>query len=289
MKSINKERLEKFLWGPENAPFSMRKQLTRIITFCRMLSGYRSKELQNISTTFNEMTDYIDHLEKEICETQRIAQQAQIQYLQAQMNPHFLFNVLTMIETRAAMNHDTEVQQMIHQLSKLYQGKIFRKNEYFIFLKEEMEIVEFYLSLQKERFGEKITYSVAYGDIAEGYETLMVPRLSIEPIVENAVCYGLLPKAENGYIKIKIQKEDQHLKICIEDDGVGFDTNLIVEKKADQNHTHVGLWNTNKMIHNLCGEDYGLQIESKIGKGTSVCIVLPIKYGEKDVESNGCG
>lgn len=284
-------------WGHKMAvyyvkPLETIEEKIRLVgkgNFNTKLSGYRSEELRNISTTFNEMTDYIDYLVKEVYETQLIAQQAQIQYLQAQINPHFLFNVLTMIETRAAMNHDKEVQQMIHQLSKLYQGKIFRKNKYFIFLKEEMEIVEFYLSLQTKRFGEKITYSVVYEAITEDYETLMVPRLSIEPIVENAVCYGLQPKAENGYIKIKIQKEKQCLKIYIEDDGVGFDTKLTVEKKEDQNHTHVGIWNTNKMIHNLCGEDYGLQIESEIGKGTTVCIILPIKYGEKDVENNGCG
>ena len=97
------------------------------------------------SVTFKEMTDYIDRLVKEVYETELIAQQAQIQYLQAQMNPHFLFNVLSMIEMRAAFNNDTEVQQMIYRLSKLYQGKIFRKNEHFIYLEEEMEIVDFYL------------------------------------------------------------------------------------------------------------------------------------------------
>lgn len=257
--------------------------------FNTKLSGYRSEELQNISRTFNEMTDYIEYLVKEVYETQLLAQQAQIRYLQTQMNPHFLSNVLTMIETRAAMNQDQEVQQMIHQLAKLYQGKIFRKDENFISLKEEMEIVEFYLSLQTKRFGEKITYSVVYENISNEHEALLVPRLSIEPIVENAVCHGLQPKAENGCIRIKILKEEHCLKIYIEDDGVGFDINLIAEKKESQNHTHVGLWNTNKMICNLCGEEYGLQIESEIGKGTTVWIVLPIKYGEEYVESNGCG
>ena len=78
------------------------------------------------------------------------------------------------------------------------------------------------------------------------------------------------------------------MKIYIEDDGAGFDPNSVVEKAEDKNHMHVGLWNTNKMIHNLCGEEYGLKIESEIGKGTTVCVTLPVKYGEKNVESNGC-
>ena len=116
----------------------------------------------------------------------------------------------------------------------------------------------------------------------------MVPRLSIEPIVENAVCHGLEPKDEKGHISINISKDKNVLKIQIDDNGVGFDSKKLVEKKEDKNHSHVGLWNTNKMIHNLCGEEYGLEITSEIGKGTKVCIRLPIRNGEKHVEGNDC-
>ena len=252
--------------------------------FDTKLSEYRVEELQNISDTFNEMTDYIDKLVKEVYETQLIAKQAQIQYLQAQMNPHFLFNVLSMIEMRAAVNKDMEVQQMIYELSKLYQGKIFRKDERFIYLEEEMEIVDFYLSLQNGRFGDKITYSISYEGDKEEYKKCMVPRLSIEPIVENAVCHGLEPKDKNGHISISISRKNEVLKITIEDNGVGFDTNLVVESREDKNHSHVGLWNTNKMIHNLCGDEYGLAVESQIGNGTKVSVILPIKCG-----GNLCG
>lgn len=252
--------------------------------FDTKLSEYRVEELQNISDTFNEMTDYIDKLVKEVYETQLIAKQAQIQYLQAQMNPHFLFNVLSMIEMRAAVNKDMEVQQMIYKLSKLYQGKIFRKDERFIYLEEEMEILDFYLSLQNGRFGDKITYSISYEGDKEEYKKCMVPRLSIEPIVENAVCHGLEPKDKNGHISISISRKNEVLKITIEDNGVGFDTNLVVESREDKNHSHVGLWNTNKMIHNLCGDEYGLAVESQIGNGTKVSVILPIKCG-----GNLCG
>ena len=257
--------------------------------FNTKLPSYPVEELKNISSTFNEMTDYINHLTKEVYETRLMAQQIQIQYLQAQTNPHFLYNVLTMIETRAAINQDREVQQMIHQLSGLYQGKIFRKDECFICLKEELEIVEFYLSLQEKRFGEKITYSIVYENENGLYENLMVPRLSIEPIVENAVYHGLQPKVENGHIKIKLLIQDELLKVYIEDDGVGFDSDSAMKKQEDRSRTHTGLWNTNKMIHTLCGEEYGLQIESERGIGTKVCVVLPVRYGESYVESNDCG
>ena len=256
--------------------------------FDTKLDEYRVEELQNISNTFNEMTDYIERLVKEVYETQLIAQQSQIQYLQAQMDPHFLFNVLSMIEMKAAMNQDKEVQEMLYKLSNIYQGKIFRKNEHFIHLEDEMEIVDFYLSLQNSRFGEKIEYSISYEGGKDKYQKLMVPRLSIEPIVENAVCHGLEPKDEKGHIWVNISQDNTTLKIHIEDNGVGFDSEKIVEKSEDKNHSHVGLWNTNKMIHNLCGMEYGLEIKSEIGKGTIVVVLLPVRNGEYYVESNDC-
>ncbi len=256
--------------------------------FDTKLDEYGVEELQNISNTFNEMTDYIERLVKEVYETQLIAKQSQIQYLQAQMNPHFLFNVLSMIEMKAAINQDKEVQNMLYKLSRLYQGKIFRKNEQFICLEEEMQIVDFYLSLQNSRFGEKIKYDISYQGEKEAYQNLQVPRLSIEPIVENAVCHGLEPKEEQGRIDVKVYQEGKILKIRIEDDGVGFDSDKLVENTQDRSHSHVGLWNTNKMIQNLCGTEYGLNITSKIGKGTVVLILLPVKGGEDNVEGNDC-
>ena len=257
--------------------------------FDTKLDEYGVEELQNISSTFNEMTDYIKRLVKEVYETQLIAQQSQIQYLQSQMDPHFLFNVLSMIEMKAAMNQDKEVQEMLYKLSNIYQGKIFRKNEHFIPLEDEMEIVDFYLSLQNSRFGEKIKYSISYDGGKEKYADLTVPRLSIEPIVENAVCHGLEPKEEKGHITVDVSRNKDTLKIHIEDNGVGFETEKLVEKNEDKNHSHVGLWNTNKMIHNLCGKEYGLEIKSEVGKGTTVTVLLPVRNGENYVEGNDCG
>ena len=254
--------------------------------FNTKLDEYRVEELKNISETFNEMTDHINKLIREVYENQLIAKQSHIQYLQAQMNPHFLFNVLSLIGMKAALNGDHEVQQLIYKLARLYQGKIFRKNEPVIYLLEEMEIADFYLSIQNSRFGDKITYSIHYEGGKEEYSNLMVPRLSIEPIVENAVCHGLEPKEGNGHISINISKEEEVLKIIINDDGIGFDTVAEKEKNDDRTHTHVGIWNTNKMIHNLYGEEFGLKISSVPGQGTRVEVTLPVRKGENYVESN---
>ncbi|MDD3337318.1 MAG: sensor histidine kinase [Lachnospiraceae bacterium] len=245
--------------------------------FQTKLETYDTEELNNISETFNDMTDKINQLITQVYENQLLAKQAQIQYLQAQINPHFMFNVLSMIRFKAVANQDEEVQKMIYMLSKLLQGKIFRKDEILIHLQEEMELVDFYLYLQSGRFGNKISYEINYG--ADDLEELMdfrVPRLSIEPIVENAVCHGLEPKEGDGHICVNISVSDA-LYIEVTDNGVGFNMEN-VEKQADkEDHSHMGIINTRKMIHNLCGEAYGITVSSKEKVGTTVIIRLPIE------------
>lgn len=244
--------------------------------FKTKLEDYRIEELKNISETFNDMTDYINKLIVEVYENQLIAKQSELQYVQAQMNPHFLYNVLSMIGMKAALNNDKEVQELIHKLSKLYQGKIFRKNEPVILLSEEMEIIDFYLSIQNSRFGDKITYSIEYEEGKEFYSNLSVPRLSIEPIVENAVCHGLEPKNGDGHISVNIGENAGNLMITVIDDGIGFDADAVEKESNYKGHTHVGLLNTDRMIKNLYGEEFGINIKSKSGVGTKVTITLPI-------------
>lgn len=244
--------------------------------FKTKLGEYRVEELKNISETFNDMTDYINRLIVEVYENQLIAKQSELQYVQAQMNPHFLYNVLSMIGMKAAINNDKDVQELIYKLSKLYQGKIFRKNEPVILLSEEMEIIDFYLSIQNSRFGDKITYSINYKGGKENYGNMSVPRLSIEPIVENAVCHGLEPKDGNGHISVNISKKTGVLRIIVADDGIGFDAEEVKKESKDKGHTQVGLLNTDKMIKNLYGEEYGIRLDSRRGIGTEVTIILPI-------------
>ena len=234
------------------------------------------------------MTAQINRLITEVYEAQLLSQQAQIKYLQAQMSPHFLFNVLSMIGTKAALNRDEEVHKMIGMLSRLLQGKVFRKNEIEITLAEEMEIVEFYLYLQNHRFGDKITYSIAYENETTDAASLLVPRLSIEPLVENAVAHGLEPKEGNGHICVTVSR-NAHLTVTITDDGVGFDTENVAHPEEDETHSHVGIMNTDRMIKNLYGNDFGVTVESAVGRGTTVTVRLPVKERiQTDVERDGC-
>lgn len=239
------------------------------------LGNYNIAEFQQISDAFNEMTQKMVHLIKEVYETQLLVKEARLKYLQAQINPHFMFNVLTMIAIRVKRHKDDELYHMVTSFAGLMQGKLFRKNEVEIPLEEEMKIVGFYLYLQGERFKDIITYDILWE--SEDLKKCFVPRLCIEPFVENAVIHGLEKKDSEGKIQITIsQSEADMLKIVVEDDGVGFDVSHI-DEKTDNKNPRVGIMNIQRLIHNLYGEKYGIQVNSEINKGTKVEVYLPVK------------
>lgn len=237
------------------------------------LDNYNIEEFQQISDSFNEMTVKIDHLIKEIYENQLLIKEARLQYLQAQINPHFMFNVLTMIAFKVKKYKDEELYHVVTSFAGLMRGKLFRKNEVEIRLQEEIEIVGFYLYLQGERFKDMIAYQINWE--SENLKQCFVPRLCIEPIVENAVIHGLEPKGAEGSIIVSIrEKEEDMIEIVVEDDGVGFDI-IHMDDKKDNINPRVGVLNIHRLIHNLYGDRYGLKFHSRIGEGTKVEIYLP--------------
>lgn len=239
------------------------------------LENYNIEEFQQISDSFNDMILKIDHLIKEVYENQILVKETRLQYLQAQINPHFMFNVLTMIALRVKRHHDEELYHMVTSFAGLMRGKLFRKNEVEIKLEEEMNIVGFYLYLQGERFKDMITYSIFWE--SEELKGCFVPRLCIEPLVENAVIHGVEPKGTEGKIEVSVIKASKtSIKVIIEDDGIGFDVEYMDDKKNNMN-PRVGVINIQRLIRNLYGEEYGIKIISESGKGTVVEVLLPMK------------
>lgn len=243
--------------------------------FHTKLEEYKISELQEISDSFNDTTEKIDQLIKEVYENQLLAREARIQYIQAQMNPHFMFNVLSMISMRLKMNGDEELYKMVSAFSGLMRGKIFRKGEIEIPLKDEMEIVEFYLYLQGQRFRDMITYEICWD--SEELKECKIPRLCIEPLVENSMLHGLEPKGREGYIRVEIHRQgEDKLSVVVEDDGIGFDLEKWNENLQKEGyHPRVGIMNIQRLIQNLYGEGYGMTVESKPGEGTRVELILP--------------
>lgn len=245
--------------------------------FDTRLGDYNIYEFQEFSRSFNEMVEKIDHLIKKVYESELLVKEARIQYLQAQINPHFMFNVLSMIAIRLMKNKDEDLYRLVTAFAGLMQGKLFRKNEIEIPLAEEMEIAEFYLYLSGERFKDRVSYQIDWE--SEELRSCMIPRLSVEPIVENAMIHGLEPKSSKGSILVSIsQKDHKELHIVVKDDGVGFDMESMLsgeEKKSPR----TGVMNIQRLIHNLYGDEFGVEMTSKVGVGTEVRLRLPYNKG----------
>lgn len=242
------------------------------------------QEFHDMGIVFNEMADRIEYLITQVYEKEIVAVRSQVKYLQSQINPHFQFNILAMLSLKAKMAGNEEVYDGLNAFSRLMQGKIFREKEIKIKVKEELEIVQFYLYLQKSRYQDKLSYEVKLEDEKIGED--LIPRLLIEPLVENAVSHGLEPKRGKGNLQVFLYEREM-LYIWVKDDGVGVCRN---QTKAEENkektpHTHVGWENTKKMLRILYGDHYKFQVWSEPGKGTEIEIAVPIERGGNYVES----
>ena len=258
------------------------------------MEDYPIQEFHDIGVVFNEMAEKLQYLITQVYERQLLATQAQVKYLQSQINPHFQSNILSMLSIRAKSAGDEELYRQLLAFSRLTQGKIFRRKNIRIRVAEEMELVEFYLYLQKGRFQDKISYDIRYG--SESVKDDLIPRLLIEPLVENAVSHGIEPKNGSGHVLVDIFERADRLHILVEDDGVGFDQTAYEREESPEKewneeieHTHTGLENTRRLLHVLYGDAYRMDITRKEEKWTCVEVEIPIERGGDDVESDRGG
>lgn len=252
------------------------------------IKKYHNAAVNELGSTFNEMTAEIKTLIQTTYESELLHNQMQIKFLQQQMNPHFLFNVLMTIQIKAKKCKDDTIYQMIASLSSLLRAGIYGEKSAFIPISEELQYVNFYLYLQKMRFEDKLSYSI---DIEpEELGNMMIPKLTIEPMVENAVVHGIESLEGEAQITVKVTEHGDDLMILIEDNGVGFDIGEEFGHEEENpvnakvNREKIGLKNVNQRIKLIYGEAYGLTITSTKGVGTKILICVPkkeIKEGEK--------
>lgn len=254
--------------------------------FTVKLPAYQDHDLAEISHTFNQMTEEIDTLIKERYEKQMLLQQMDIAFLQSQMNPHFLFNVLLTISARAKMDHDEPLFEMVQSLTTLIQASQHQKQAVKIPLCQELKYVHAYLNIQRLRFGNRIRFEI---DVPEALQPLLIPRLSIQPLVENAVVHGLSPQEEGGLVRVTARSDGQALTITVEDDGCGFDPQAPAqEAPPGAEHNHLALINLKKRIELIYGGDFTLQLHTAPEEGCRVTLHLPVEEAEHEVPSNPC-
>jgi two-component system sensor histidine kinase LytS len=199
-----------------------------------------------------------------------LVKNAEIKALQAQMNPHFLFNVLNTIKSLIRTSPD-EARQMITQLAKYLRKNMQNVNQDLITIKEELDHVEVYLNLVKARMGERLEI---VWEIDEEYLDYTIPSLTIQPLVENAIIHGLKNMNSNGLLKIIVIEIDIGIQILVEDNGTGKDTNFASENKEE--HMGFALSNIQQRLLYHYGETACISMKTNKEKGTIVSFVRPV-------------
>ncbi|MDU2065969.1 MAG: LytS/YhcK type 5TM receptor domain-containing protein [Sporomusaceae bacterium] len=211
--------------------------------------------------------------------------QAEIKALQAQINPHFLFNALNTIAYYCRKEPE-EARSLLLSLGEFYRNNLTHL-DHFVDIQIELQHVEAYIKIEAARFQGKLN---VYYDLPTELR-LSVPPLILQPIVENAIRHGLYPKRKGGTIILRYEIHGEQQWVIVEDNGVGMSGELIdASLKSDPNRKSIGLSNVHQRLQAIYGLDYGVIITSEIGEGTRVCIPFPLKGGiENATKSDYCG
>ncbi|MBW2563907.1 MAG: histidine kinase, partial [Deltaproteobacteria bacterium] len=201
--------------------------------------------------------------------------QAEIKRLQAQIEPHFLFNSLNTI-TSLCRTNSKKARELLIDLSS-YLRKSLKDHKDFVTVADELQQVKSYLAIEKARFGKRIKFTM---DIEPEYDQWPIPPLIIQPLVENAVKHGISVKEEGGSVSVVISKHNEELHIIVQDDGIGMDEkqseNIFRKSSINNNSSGIGLQNINKRMEQIYGPQYKLVMNSKQDSGTTVKLMIPI-------------
>ena len=205
--------------------------------------------------------------EKKLEEQQRLLVEARLAALTSQINPHFLFNTLNSVSSLIRTDPN-QARVMVVKLSKVLR-RLLRKHENFSPLRDELNFIEDYLSIEVIRFGDKLRFQT---DVAADTLDMLVPSMMLQPLVENSIKHGLSSKIEGGTIRIHTHRSEARLHLLVEDDGVGISG----EKLATlPEHGGIGVSNVNERLKVVFGSEYRMWIESQPGSGTRVQIEIP--------------
>ena len=228
-------------------------------------------EFAEIADSFNDMTERLAGQVEEIREIERKKHLLELDFLQAQINPHFIYNTLSSIRFYVEMGKNEEAEEMLIDFSKILR-KTLSRSEKFISLGEEIETIVHYVNLQRRRYRER--FQVEF-DIQENTKSSLVPDFILQPIVENAIFYSLR-QDRICHIQIRSWIQDKDLYVSVRDDGVGMEAEKISEILGkDLSVNKVGVRNVNERLKLNFGAGYGLRIQSEKGKGTEVILVMP--------------
>ena len=245
-------------------------------------------EVAELAASFNKMAGSMQSLIDKVKEDERKMRKADLRLLQEQIQPHFLYNTLDTIVWLIESNEPDEAVTMVVTLSDFFR-EILSKGKEFISIKEEEKHISSYLQIQEMRYRDILEYDIQLDQVIYKYQIL---KLTLQPVVENALYHGIKYKRAKGCIHIHGEKEGDIIRLTVRDDGVGMDEDELeqlrqqIEKPCQETEKGFGLANVNERIHMYFGPEYGMKIQSQKGKGTTVEIVIPALL-EAPVEKTG--
>ncbi len=229
--------------------------------------------MQDIRLLMSNVVD--EQVQKEKLHTKQ--KEVEFKMLASQINPHFLYNTLETIRMKAVVNHQPEIVELVKMLAKTMRYNI-QVTDRLVTLKEELQMVEYYLKIQEYRFGDRITSELTI-DPDVDMKARILP-LTLQPFVENAFVHGLEEKACDARLVIHVYKKKDDIFIEIRDNGKGMDyyelghlRKIMKDEQGDDNH--IGVRNVNQRIRLLFGGEYGVEVDSEKNVGTKVVIHIP--------------
>lgn len=227
-------------------------------------------EIATLSGVFNHLMDTQEILKENEAVAQQQALEYRLQLLQFQIKPHFLYNSMQTIISLVQLGLRDDAQQMLVQLSSFYRLSLSSGSD-IIPLSQELELTGNYLAVQRQRYPEFFDY-----DISVSCKTdFMIPKLTLQPIVENAIYHGIKPKQGGGHISIAVTEDNECLYVSILDDGIGMDPGILDQIMIPGKNTSFGLYNVQQRLKLLFGETARLTIDSVEGSYTQVTIHIP--------------
>ena len=265
-------------------------------------------EIGRLGRIFNYMTQKNLELLKQVDEEAKKKREFELALIQEQVKPHFLYNTLDIIIMLIEMNRSKEAARVTQKLANYYKNSLSGSEE-IVTIEREIQIIRDYLDLQTMRYGDKFTYEI---DVEDAVKTSLIPKMTLQPLVENAIYHGLKNKPDWGRILVtgsivKGSGTDQYVELAVIDDGVGmpkeeqdrlnelletrdsFSTEekdlekeaVITDHDLTKGGSHFGLYSVAKRIKLYFGKEYGARIVSKENEGTKIFVTVPVKENQK--------
>lgn len=260
----------------------LREQMLQIRAgnMCKVEEVHSRDEIGQLIGNYNIMVDRVDELLREQYSMGQKKVEAELKALQSQINPHFLYNTLDMIGWMAQKRETENIRSVVQAMSRFYRLTL-SKGRDIVTIRDEAEMCEAYMEIQKRRYKGRICYEV---EVDEDILDCLIPKITLQPFLENAIIHGINEKSDGrGVVILNGWTEDGRITLSVTDDGEGMTED---DKAKSHKGSHYGLRNIEHRLELFFGEKIPVQIESSPGIGTCVIIIIPMVTGTEEAKEH---